>query len=305
MNSQNNTNESIVKISHLSRQFDQQMALDNISIEVKAGQIFGIIGENGAGKTTLIKHMLGQYKAQQGSVKIFGKNPVDEPKQVLSEIGYLSEEPELPLWMTIEQLLNYTSAFYPAWDEQYASELVEQFDLQRNKRVRDLSKGQKARIGLVLAQAFRPKLLLLDEPSSGLDPNVRRDILSAAIKTVSNEGRTVIFSSHLLDEVERVCDHLIMIGKGQILLSDSMENILNNHHRITVKKKTINRGSVVLNFPGVFNTTTNGDEYQIDFFGDKNNVIDEFVRQEIPILATRAMSLNDIFISRTNVAKGV
>lgn len=306
MTSNNSTQaKSIIKINNLTRQFGEQTALENVSIEVQAGQVFGIVGENGAGKTTLIKHMLGQYVAQQGTVEMFGENPVDRPKEVLSRIGYLSEEPDMPAWMTVKELITYTSAFYPAWDDEYTNELVKRFALDVNKRVRDLSKGQKARVGLVLAQAYKPDLLLLDEPSSGLDPNVRRDILSAVIKTVSDEGRTVVFSSHLLEEVERVCDHIMMIDKGSVLLFDSMEQILSNHHRIIVSDEVINLLPQWNEFKGIINSAKLGNEWQVDFFGDVKELKNWFESKNITIISCRTMSLNDIFVARTFSEEGV
>jgi len=303
----NEETNTILKVEGLSRHFGDQIALDNISLSVKKGQVFGIVGENGAGKTTLIKHLLGQYIAQQGTVRLFGLDPVEEPERVLSKIGYLSEEPELPAWMTVKELLNYTSAFYPNWDHQYASELIDVFALQTDKRIRDLSKGQKARVGLVLAQAHKPELLLLDEPSSGLDPNVRRDILSAIIKTVADEGRTVIFSSHLLEEVERVSDHLVMLDKGNILLSDSMENVLSNHQQFIVEAKSnLTTKQLVDDYSdlGLFNVKQQNDEYTLYFCGDKKGIEKKLVDDFYEILAHRNMSLNDIFVSRSSANKG-
>lgn len=300
--------DTILQISKLTRSFGEQVALNNISMEVKKGQVFGIVGENGAGKTTLIKHLLGQYIAQQGSVKLFGLDPVEAPEKVLAKIGYLSEEPELPAWMTVKELISYTSAFYPNWDHQYASELTDVFSLQLTKRISELSKGQKARVGLVLAQAHRPELLLLDEPSSGLDPNVRRDILSAIIKTVSDEGKTVIFSSHLLEEVERVSDHLMMLDSGKIMLLDSMENVLSSHHRFVIKSK----GSVTLSrikeqfLPsGLFNYSQDTNEYILDFDGNQTNIEKSILNNSHEILSHRKLSLNDIFVSRSDANKGV
>jgi len=300
MNSENTKN--VVAITNLTRQFDEQLALDDVSINVKSGQVFGIVGENGAGKTTLIKHMLGQYKAQQGTVTMFDDEPVASPEKVLAKIGYLSEEPELPAWMTVKEILNYTAAFYPTWDNDYAEQLIKAFSLNLDKRVRDLSKGQKARVGLVLAQAHKPELLLLDEPSSGLDPNVRRDILSAVIKTVSDEGRTVILSSHLLEEVERVCDHLMMLDKGRVLLFDSMEKVLNNHHRIIAKPDSGISLSDLSKFDGVFNAGNDNDEWKIDFYGDLEQLKTELDTKSVAIISNRLMSLNDIFISRTSAS---
>jgi len=303
-NRKSNQSASIVKISHLTRQFDQQLALDDVSVEVTKGQVFGIVGENGAGKTTLIKHMLGQYVAQQGSVEMFGEDPVDSPESVLAKIGYLSEEPELPAWMTVKELINYTAAFYPAWDENYANELIKAFALNLEKRVRDLSKGQKARVGLVLAQAYKPDLLLLDEPSSGLDPNVRRDILSAVIKTVSDEGRTVIFSSHLLEEVERVCDHLIMLDKGRVLLFDSMENILAKHRRFIIRDNEKLNRKTWSELSEVIHVESSENEWLVDIFGDIDNFRARLDDLNSAVLSERNLSLNEIFVSRTSSALG-
>jgi ABC-2 type transport system ATP-binding protein len=153
----------------------------------------------------------------------------------LARIGYLSEQPDLPGWMRVHELLRYTQAFYPRWDTNYANKLLEQFGLDVDARIRTLSKGERARVGLIAAEAHRPDLLILDEPSSGLDPIVRRDILEAIIRTVTDEGRTVIFSSHLLDEVERVSDYLAMLHKGTLKLCAPLDEIKVQHRRIVLR----------------------------------------------------------------------
>ena len=145
---------------------------------------------------------------------MFGLDPVADPVAVLSRIGYLSEENDLPGWMRVDELIRYSRAFYPGWDDAYAEELRRAFALDPAAKIKTLSKGQKARAGLLIALAYRPELLVLDEPSSGLDPIVRKDILGAVIRTIADEGRTVLFSSHLLEEVEQVADHVTMISAG-------------------------------------------------------------------------------------------
>ena len=152
-----------------------------------------------------------------------------EPVAVLGRIGYLSEENDLPGWMRVDELLRYSRAFYPAWDDAFAEELRQRFDLDAAAPVKHLSKGQKARVGLLIALAHRPELLVLDEPSSGLDPIVRRDIVGAVIRTVAHEGRTVLFSSHLLEEVEEVADHVTMIDHGRLVLSGPLDTIKESH----------------------------------------------------------------------------
>src|ERR1700686_3632333 len=183
------------------------------------GGVYGLGGANGAGKTTLIKHILGLLRAESGSVRVFGLDPVTDPVAVLSRIGYLSEENDIPDWMRVDELIRYSRAFYPAWDDVYAEELRQAFALDPTAKIRNLSKGQKARVGLLIALAHRPELLVLDEPSSGLDPIVRRDILGAVMRTIADEGRTVLFSSHLLGEVEEVAEDVTMIHRGRIVLS--------------------------------------------------------------------------------------
>src|SRR3954464_11237568 len=219
----------VIEVTELTRRFDSKTALDAVSLSFPRGAVYGLVGANGAGKTTLIKHILGLLRAQSGSVRVFGFDPPEDPVGVLSRIGYLSEENDLPGWMRIYELLRYTQAFYPRWDEGYADELRRAFALDGAARIKTLSKGQKARAGLVIALAHRPELLVLDEPSSGLDPIVRRDIVGAVIRTIADEGRTVLFSSHLLDEVEQVADHVTMIRNGTIVLSAPLREIKEAH----------------------------------------------------------------------------
>src|SRR5262249_14500579 len=152
------------------------------------GVVFGLVGANGAGKTTLIRHLLGLLRPNAGSVRVFGHDPVADPPAVLARVGYLSEENDLPGWMRVGELLRYTQAFYPAWDMDHAEDLRREFGLDPKAKVGHLSKGQRARAGLVVALAHRPELLVLDEPSSGLDPVVRRDILEAVIRAIAEEG---------------------------------------------------------------------------------------------------------------------
>ncbi len=221
--------EPVIDVTKLTRRFDSKTALDAVSLSMPRGAVYGLVGANGAGKTTLIKHILGLLRAQSGLVRVFGLDPVADPVGVLSRIGYLSEENDLPGWMRVDELIRYSRAFRPTWDDAYAEELQQSFALDPAAKIKNLSKGQKARVGILIALAYRPDLLVLDEPSSGLDPIVRRDILGAIIRTIAHEGRTVLFSSHLLEEVEQVADHVTMINRGSIVLSAPLEEIREAH----------------------------------------------------------------------------
>jgi len=228
----------IVEIADVTRRYGKKLALNEVSLSIEPGTVLGLVGENGAGKTTLIKHVLGLLRAQSGSVRVFGRDPTADPVHVLSRIGYLSENADLPGWMRVGELLRYAHAFYPTWDAGFASRLIREFGLDLNAVIKTLSKGQRARAGLTVALAYRPELLVLDEPSSGLDPIVRRDILTAIIRTIADEGRTVLFSSHLLSEVERVADHVAMIRAGQLVFCDTLDCVRERHCRVTLRFRT-------------------------------------------------------------------
>jgi ABC-2 type transport system ATP-binding protein len=224
--------EPVIGVSGLTRRFGAITALASVSLSMPRGAVYGLVGANGAGKTTLIKHILGLLRADSGSVRVFGLDPVAEPVAVLSRIGYLSEENDIPGWMRVDELMRYSRAFYPAWDDAYAEGLRQAFALDPTAKIKNLSKGEKARMGLLIALAYQPELLVLDEPSSGLDPIVRRDILGAVIRTIADEGRTVLFSSHLLEEVEQVADHVTMISGGRITLSAPLDVIRQSYRSL-------------------------------------------------------------------------
>lgn len=227
--------ELVVEVNNLSRSFGKTLALDCVDFRASQGKVYGLVGANGAGKTTLIKHLLGLLCAKTGTVSIFGEDPVKKPESVLSHIGYLSEDRDIPDWMSIDELMRYTSAYHRGWDQSYANELLHTFSLDPARRIRTLSRGMRAQVALISAVAHRPDLLILDEPSSGLDAVVRKDILNAVVRTISEEGRTVIFSSHLLEEVERLADHVTMIHQGRVALDSSLETINANHHHSSIR----------------------------------------------------------------------
>ena len=231
----NSMADTVVDVNELSRSFGGKTALDGVTFRATEGQVHGLVGANGAGKTTLIKHLLGLLRAQSGSVRVFGRDPVRDPVGVLGRVGYLSEERELPEWMRVDELMHYTQAFHPTWDASYARELLESFALDPSKKVKELSKGMRAQAGLIAAVAHRPELLILDEPSSGLDAVVRRDILDAIVRTVADDGRTVIFSSHLLDEVERMSDHVTLMHHGRVTLSGALDEVRRGYQRSRVR----------------------------------------------------------------------
>jgi ABC-2 type transport system ATP-binding protein len=294
--------EAVIAVRDVTRRFGATVALDKVSLTVPPGAVFGLVGANGAGKTTLIRHVLGLLQAQAGTVRVFGLDPVADPAGVLARVGYLSEENDLPGWMRVAELLRYSRAFYPRWDDAYAEELRRAFELSPSARVGSLSKGQRARAGLLIALAYRPELLVLDEPSSGLDPLVRRDILGAIIRTIADEGRTVLFSSHLLDEVERVSDHVALIHQGRLVFSAELDDLKESHRCLTLRfaepRARPPALAPVLAWQGA------GKEWTAVCRGRRGELEAVLTGSGAHIVAERAVSLDEIFVAQVGRGTG-
>ena len=288
--------EAVIAIAGLSRQFGVKTALDEVSVYVPRGSVLGLVGENGAGKTTLIKHLLGVLKAESGTVRVFGLDPVVDPVGVLSRIGYLSERRDLPGWMQVGEYLRYSQAFYPGWDHAYAEKLLTQFHLDRRQLIKTLSQGQQAKTGLLCAIAYRPELLILDEPSSGLDPVVRRDILEAIVQAVAQEGRTVIFSSHLLDEVERVADHIIMLHAGRVVLNGRTDEVRQAHISAVLSFETPR--STPPSLVGAYAVAGYGAEWRVLFGGSRLELRKAADAVAARVVEEKTPTLDEIMVAR-------
>ena len=293
--------ELAVHVEHLSRTFRGTAALKDVSLQIPVGSIFGLVGLNGAGKTTLIRHLIGALKAQHGSVTVLGDNPVKNPEGVLKHIGYLTEEDSLPKWMRVGELIDFIRAIYPNWDDAYAKQLCDMFTLSRQTRLQSLSKGQRARAGLLVAIAHRPQLLLLDEPSRGLDPIARSDILEAIIRTISEDGRTVLFSSHLLDEVDRVCDSVALMHAGQIIESLTTEQLETRYSEIVCRPmESWLRPPTIA---GSFGWRRTGQEWSAVV---ESNVLGEStLREAFAIIERREITLQRWFAARAGAAADI
>ena len=290
------TNEIIaVSVENLSRAFGGNPALRDVNLTIPQGSVFGLVGLNGAGKTTLIRHLMGLLKAKHGTVRVLGADPVRSPDELLKRVGYMTEEDSLPKWMRVGDVLDFSRAMYPTWDDSYCIELCEMFDLLRTNKLSEMSKGQRARVGLLVAIAHRPELLILDEPSSGLDPIARSDILEAIIRTVSEDGRTVLFSSHLLDEVGRVCDSVAIMCEGTVVESTTVEKLESRYSEIICRPESPWRQPP--NVAGVFDWRSSSDEWSAVV--DETLLADRSHLDVLPITETRDISLLRWFAART------
>jgi len=287
-----------IEIDHLSCKFRRDEALHDICLTIPTGSVFGLVGLNGAGKTTLIRHLIGGLRPQLGRVRVLGEDPTLTPESVMQRVGYVAEEDALPRWMTVGQLIAFMRAMYRNWDDKLCRELLETFSLDPTKKLADLSKGGRARAGLLVAIAHRPDLLILDEPSYGLDPIARQDILEAVVRTASDEGRTVLFSSHLLDEVSRVCDSVGIICGGRLLEIVAMQDLSERYSEVVCE--LVGGMSVPPQISGFFGWQNRGREWSVAV--DRSvHADDSSIRDSLGshlILDVRAISLERWFAAR-------
>jgi ABC-2 type transport system ATP-binding protein len=189
----------------------------DMNLNVPAGSIYGYLGPNGSGKTTTIRLLLGMTKRLSGDVTLLDHRSPEDLPAALAKIGYVPERPHLYPTLTVAEAMRFHSAFYPTWDAQWAARLQKVFELPHDRRIGRLSKGETGKLMILLALAQRPQLLILDEPTDGLDPMVRRDVLAAVIDYVGDTGATVFISSHLVHELERMCDWVGVLDKGRLV----------------------------------------------------------------------------------------
>jgi ABC-2 type transport system ATP-binding protein len=207
--------EPLVSVQSLRLQRGE-FTLDVPDWQVRPGSVVGLVGPNGPGKTTLLRLLPGLDPCPRGSVRVFGLDPVDEGPRVRLQLGFMADDQPV-FRLRIGKLLETLSGYWPSWDERRVEELLERFELNPGKGVWELSKGEATRIRLVCAMAFRPRLLVLDEPATGLDVRGRRQLLEAVLDIVRDEGRSVIISSHQLVDLQRIADELLVLDKGQVV----------------------------------------------------------------------------------------
>ena len=210
-------------------------ALENFSLRVPRGSIYGFLGPNGAGKSTTIRLLMGMMKPQGGKIRMLeGRVPQDLP-EVLQRVGYVPERPHLFPQLTVKEAIDYHASFYRSWDALWATELLERMDLRPDQPIKRLSKGQTGKLMMLLALAVRPQLLVLDEPTDGLDPVVRRDIMTTVLDYVGETGASIFISSHLVHELERICDWVGVVDDGELLTELPMNDFKNGIKRLRLE----------------------------------------------------------------------
>jgi len=228
---------SAVTFNKVSKFFKGKCALSQLSMEVPEGKVTAFLGPNGAGKTTVIKLMLGLESPTEGEIVVRGSSSRKLGAREFESIGYVSENQKLPLWMTVQRYLDFCRPLYPGWDQDLEERLLEQYQLPMESRLKTLSRGQLMKVSLLSNLAFRPKLIVLDEPFSGLDPLVRDELIGGLLEFSESEGWTVFISSHDIEEIERLADHVAIIKNGILQSSESTDSLLGRFRRVIVPVK--------------------------------------------------------------------
>lgn len=223
---------SPIQTHTLVKRYRGVLALDNFDLEVPAGSIYGLVGPNGAGKTTCIKVLMNLARASSGRAEVLGVDTRRLGPAEFAQIGYVSENQKLPDWMTVEYFMNYLRPFYPTWDDALAGELLRQFDLPRSRKLRHLSHGMRMKAAMASALAYRPKLIVLDEPFTGLDPLVRDELIEGLLR--SAENTTIFISSHDLGEIESFASHIGFLDQGRLQFSEEMGTLAGRFREVEV-----------------------------------------------------------------------
>ena len=221
-------------VDQRSRRFGRTEAVSELSFVVPEGSIYAFIGPNGAGKTTMIHVLMNLLQPTSGSTAVLGTDSRRLGPRDFARIGYVSEDQELPTWMTFDQLLSFCRPFYPTWDEDLAARLAKRFDLPRNQKIKSFSRGMKMKAALVSSLAYRPRVLLLDEPFGGLDPVVRDELIEGMLELSGEGDWTIFISSHDLAEMENLADQVGLIRHGRLVLSEQLSALQQRFREIEV-----------------------------------------------------------------------
>jgi ABC-2 type transport system ATP-binding protein len=227
------TDESpVIEMHGVKKSFGRKQVLTGVDMVVPPGQTFAFLGRNGQGKTTTIRMMLGLLKPDEGTIRVLGVDPRADPMEIRRRIGYVAEDQVMFGWMRVEQMRSFIAPFYPTWDEKWAKELSDRLELPLKTKVKHLSKGQNVRLALMLALAHRPRLVILDDPTLGLDPIMRKEFLRDLVTHLQDQKVSVFFSSHLLYEIEPVADSVVILDKGKVLVQSATEALRDSVKRL-------------------------------------------------------------------------
>ena len=294
-------NDLCIRMEGVSKRYPH-FFLDDLSLELPEGSVLGFIGANGAGKSTTIRILMGLVHQDSGSVEVLGHPMPAEQTAAKLDIGFVSEDMRLYGAATLAWHMNFVASMYPRWDQAYAEKLLRRFDLKPQQKIKGLSHGQRVKAALLLALARQPRLLILDEPTTGLDPVARREVLDELMGVLTDEERTIFFSSHNTLEVEEISDRIAFIDRGRLIALDEKEDLLDRWRRVRLM---VPPGSVLPQLPGIVEVagserlpvliTNQFDPAVVSLCNDRGATVQ----------AVDSMTLEEIFVANVQSRRGL
>ena len=286
---------NVIEINHLTKYYGKERGIIDVNFNVEENEIFGFIGPNGAGKSTTLRTLLGLIYPTSGSAKLFGKDCIKYGPEIKKEIGYLPAEVFYYDKMKVIELLNYSASFYKKDCSKRIKELAEIMDLNLNKKIDDLSFGNKKKVGIVQGLLHEPKLIILDEPTSGLDPLMQQKFFEL-LEEENKKGATILFSSHILGEVQRLCNRVAIIKEGKIIQLEKISALQENNYKKIRVQTTANLDQNYFNIEGVSNFEVKQTMISFLFRGNINSIMKKISEIEIANVWIEEPDLEEIFL---------
>jgi ABC-2 type transport system ATP-binding protein len=285
--------DPLIELSGVSKRF-RFFQLDEVGLRLEAGQILGFVGPNGAGKSTTIRILMGMIHADRGSVRVLGRAMPADQAAAKRDIGYVAEDMRLHGAATLAWHMDFVASIYPGWDAKYAAQLLRRFNLHPAQPIKVLSHGERVKATLLLALARRPRLLLLDEPTTGLDPVARHEILAELMDVVRDERRGILFSSHNTQDVEQISDQITFIDRGRIIDASEKEQFLDRWRRLSLD---VPPGATPPSFPGVVGISASGRVAVITTRAYSAELEAAYAAAGMKVHDVQRMTLEEIFVA--------
>jgi ABC-2 type transport system ATP-binding protein len=285
---------NLIQLESVSKKFGRTIAMQDVSVSAGPGTIIGLVGANGCGKSTLLRNIVGLYLPDKGRCLTLGCVAAKLGPKELSKIGYVHQEGELLNWMTVAQHIRYVSAYYDTWSHELEEKYISDFQIELESRVANLSPGQRQKLAILLAIGHRPQLLILDEPASALDPIVRGKFLDLMLSLIQDQERTIIISSHILSDIEKVIDHVWIMDTGRIIRDCGLDDLREEYCRVKLTSLDGNLPAD-LGFSGFVDKQQSGASAVLTIPTAIRPKIEEFAQSHRWTTETTALSLEELY----------
>lgn len=285
----------ILNIKNLSKSFGKKKVLEDLNLVLEKGKVYGLLGINGEGKTTLIRMIMGVIPPDNGEIFFKNKKINFRDDSYKKEIGFIAEESIFYSWMSIKELLNFNASFYPTWNTKKVNAYLERFSLDKKTKIRLLSRGMKLKLGLIVTLASEPEFLILDDPTSGLDVPTRHDFLKEIIRELSEAGTTILFSTHIVHEIEGIIDNVGILKYGRLIIDEDFHELKNSVKRILLTSDKPIEDKITID--GVITKKMSGTQCEMVVYPWTEEKRKEIEALNLNNMEVNPLNLEEIFIS--------